>query len=210
MELLRCPVAHEESALVASTTRQVERRILEGALGCPVCGAEYPITHGVADFKRSPASEADNDAIGPAPNEEAIVRLAAQLDLTEQGRVVLLAGNYAALAPALCVTFDPLLIVVGVTEASEQHLAEHASVMRIATTVPLARSALHGAAIDARNISRLGLEQVSSLLRPRGRLVAPTASALPSDVRELARDEFEWVATRSADSGVIGLKRASR
>ena len=56
-EILRCPNAHAESPLVASATRQVERRILQGTLGCPVCGREYPIQDGVVEFRTSVAPE---------------------------------------------------------------------------------------------------------------------------------------------------------
>src|SRR5687767_12136750 len=103
IERLRCPASHAESALVASASQQVERRIVRGVLGCPVCGAEFPIRGGIADFRAMPGAESAAMLHGGAPNEEAAVRLAAQLDLTEPGRLVLLCGEYARLAPQLSV-----------------------------------------------------------------------------------------------------------
>ena len=36
-ELLRCPVAHEDTWLVARVDRMAGRHIVDGALGCPIC-----------------------------------------------------------------------------------------------------------------------------------------------------------------------------
>ena len=213
IELLRCPARHAESALVASATRQIERRIIDGSLGCPVCGAEYLIAGGVADIRTAPATAGENQGASQAaaPNEDATVRLAAQLDLIEQGRLVLLAGEYAAMAPSLSVMFDALCVALGVPQPAEQHVAEHASVLRVDAIVPFAQSSLHGAAIDAAHSSQFDLSQVSALLKPRGRLVAPASTNLPPAVSELARDEREWVAARTASSGdVVPLRRAPR
>lgn len=213
IELLRCPADHEESALVASAARQIDRRITHGTLGCPVCGAEYSVRFGVVDLRRDPIASAEHDAPAPeaAPNEDAVVRLAAQLDLTEPGRLLLLAGEYRTRAAALSVMFDARCIVVVVAESAERGIAEHASVLRVDTKVPLARASLHGVAIDATFSRRLGLQQVSSLLRPRGRLVAPATTSLPANVKELARDGNECVAARLAStSDVVPLKRAAR
>lgn len=211
IELLRCPMQHAEAALVASSVHQSERHIIDGALGCPVCGAEYPIENGVADLRRRPVNSKGIGSFDGAPNEEASLRLAAQLDLTETGRLLLLAGAYAAAAPQLVVMFDPAVIAVGVPPEREPHIAEHASVIRADTTIPLARSALHGAAIDATHSAAFGLQQVSALLKPRGRLVAPAGSDFPPGVTVLARDGSEWVAERTPDTtGVVELRRAQR
>lgn len=213
IELLRCPTGHAESSLVASATRQIERRIIDGALGCPVCGAEYPIAGAVADLRAAPATLAESQSAlhVAAPNEEAAVRLAAQLDLIERGRLVLLAGEYAAMAASLSVMFDVLCIALGVPQHAERHVAEHASVLRVDAIVPLAQASLHGAAIDGAYSSQFGLSQVSALLRPGGRLVAPESTNLPLAVSELARDGREWVAARTArSSDVVPLRRAPR
>ena len=50
IELLRCPRPHEEAQLVASASRTEARHIVEGLLGCPVCGAEFRIVNGVVVF----------------------------------------------------------------------------------------------------------------------------------------------------------------
>jgi len=51
VDALRCPRAHEESWLVLAMSRIEGRHIQEGALGCPVCHAEYPIHEGIVDLR---------------------------------------------------------------------------------------------------------------------------------------------------------------
>ena len=209
-EILRCPNAHAESPLVASATRQVERRILQGTLGCPVCGREYPIQDGVVEFRTSVAPEggARSGEYSGASKDEAAVRLAAQLNLTEPGRRVLLCGSYAMLAPQLTVMFDAICLTCGVAPTAERHVATHASVLRVDATLPLAPSSLYGCAIDAAHVMHLGLDQILRLVRVRGRLVASADSPLLPGLQVLARDDLEWVAERTAD--VVPLKRAAR
>jgi uncharacterized protein YbaR (Trm112 family) len=206
IELLRCPAGHDESPLVASATRQTDRRIVEGVLGCPVCGVVYPIRGGIADFR--PPNARGGTQRGIVPNDEAAIRLAAQLDLTEPQRLVTLFGEYASSAPALNVMFDAVVVVVNASEADAAHVAEHASVLRIADAIPLAPSILHGVAVDEAHVATLGLEAVRLLLRSRGRLVAPAVAGAPAGVEVLARDEREWVGARTAD--VVALRRGSR
>jgi uncharacterized protein YbaR (Trm112 family) len=207
IELLRCPAGHEESPLVASATQQRERRILQGTLGCPVCGATYAIDAGIADFRQG-TDQAIIAASGDELGDDAAVRLAAQLDLTEPGRMVLLFGAYARLAPSLSVMFDAVCIATNAPAAAEPHVALHASVLRIRGVLPLARLSLHGAAVDALHAEMLTLEQIRAVIRPKGRIVAPDGFDAPMGVDVLARDAREWVAVRGSD--VLNLRRAQR
>ncbi len=210
IELLRCPANHAESSLVASAARQIERRIIDGSLGCPVCGAEYPIRNAVADFCRDPATEDVRRTVEAreAPNEDATIRLAAQLDLTEPGRLLLLFGDYARLAPALSVMFDAMCVAINAPRREERHIAEHASVLRSATKIPIAPSAAHGAAVAEDQLPQLQLEQVRERLRVHGRLVIPASAALPEAMTRVAQDEREVVGVRTSE--VISLRRSSR
>ncbi|MGH7648269.1 MAG: hypothetical protein ACREND_09140, partial [Gemmatimonadaceae bacterium] len=60
VDAFRCTRPHELTWLVASADRLEDRDIITGELGCPVCGARYPIVAGVADFR-------DDAARDPAP-----------------------------------------------------------------------------------------------------------------------------------------------
>ncbi len=207
IELLRCPAGHDESPLVASATRQADRRIVEGLLGCPVCGAVYSIHAAIADLTAGD-SRSGAAAQRRPPSDDAAVRLAAQLDLAEPQRLVALFGEYASLAPALSVMFDALCVVLNAPKADEAHIAEHASVLRIAHRIPMAPSTVHSAAVDEEHVATHGLDAVRALLRPKGRMVAPAGAVLPAGVEVLARDDREWVAARTAD--VVELRRSSR
>ena len=203
--MLRCPAEHEESPLVASATRQSERRIIQGVLGCPVCGAVYSIRGGIADF-RPDESRRGGASRGILPNDDAAVRLAAQLDLTEPQRLVALFGVYASLAPTLSVMFDAVCVVVNAPEADEIHVAEHASGLRIAERIPLAPSSVEGVAVDAEHVALVGLDAVRGMLRQKARMVAPAHADVPAGLDVLARDEREWVAARTHD--IVALRRA--
>ena len=65
VDALRCPRTHEESWLVLAASRIEARHIQEGALGCPVCRAEYPIRDGIVDL-RLDRTVARGDAAGQA------------------------------------------------------------------------------------------------------------------------------------------------
>jgi len=205
--LLRCPAGHEESPLVASATRQSERRIVEGVLGCPVCGAVYSIRGGIAHF-RPDESRRGGAVPGTLPNDDAAVRLAAQLDLTEPQRLVALFGAYASLAPTLSVMFDAVCVVLNAPQADEAHIAQHASVLRIAERIPLAPGSVEGVAVDAEHVATLGLDALRGMLRQKGRMVAPSLADLPAGLDVLARDEREWVAARTQD--IVALRRSPR
>ena len=51
VDSLRCVRTHEDSWLIARADELVDRHIVQGELGCPVCEARYPIRDGVADFR---------------------------------------------------------------------------------------------------------------------------------------------------------------
>src|SRR5215218_3019294 len=91
VDALRCPIAHEESWLVAAAARMEYRHIVTGTLGCPVCHAQYPIERGVVDFRRDRGPGTASQA---TPDERGATRLAALLDLTDGGGFAILLGQW--------------------------------------------------------------------------------------------------------------------
>ena len=191
VDALRCPVAHEESWLVAAATRMESRHIVDGTLGCPVCAAEYTIADGVVDFRRAKTN-------APAPREtttpEDAMRIAALLDLSgTQGFAVLLGtwGSHAADLTSICevplVLVDPPADIVG---------SPGISVLRSDGPLPLADGAARAMAIDVGDASRV--RSAVRATRAKGRILAPATLALPADVKELARDERAWIGEREA------------
>ena len=85
---LRCPRDHAEAYLVLLPDEVVNRGVRSGQLGCPVCGATYPVSEGVAVLDAVPAPPEQG-----LPSAEAIH---AFLGLTGPGGYVVLVGAAAA------------------------------------------------------------------------------------------------------------------
>jgi uncharacterized protein YbaR (Trm112 family) len=51
---LRCPADHDEQYLVLLPDRLEGRRVIEGQLGCPVCGRTFALREGILDLGGAP------------------------------------------------------------------------------------------------------------------------------------------------------------
>jgi uncharacterized protein YbaR (Trm112 family) len=67
IDALRCPRPHADTWLVAAAAETRDRCVVRGALGCPTCRAEYPITGGVAAFDQRAARPPRPPAHPPTP-----------------------------------------------------------------------------------------------------------------------------------------------
>lgn len=198
VEVLRCPRPHEDAWLVAQMRELRDREIVHGTLGCPVCFAEYPVVDGVARLRP------DDPPPVPAMHLDEAMRVAALLDLSEPGSYALLAGAWGALAPTVAAVTDVRVLalnapgIAGGTGAWGLWAPDG--------SLPLARGTARGIALDDRHA---GLAPIAvRALRAGGRLVAPVATPVPADVRELARDATWWVAARESAPRLVGLRRA--
>ncbi len=191
VELLRCPVPHEDSWLVGAATRTEFRHIVEGTLGCPVCRAQYPVRRGVADFRRTTTGVPTREIM---PDETEAIRLAAFLDLTDRAGVAVLLGEWSAHAPVLRGLVETPLLLVDPADGLEGEPG--ISVIRCDGELPLAAGSARGVVLDFGSDARIA--SAVRATRPRGRIIAPAALPLPSGAIELARDERVWVAEREA------------
>jgi uncharacterized protein YbaR (Trm112 family) len=202
IDLLRCPREHEETWLVAAFNRMAGRFVIEGRLGCPVCHENYSIEHGIPDL-RTDHHSASAARSHPEPlDPEAAVRLAAFLNLTREGSTVVLAGDHADSAHgvaelATCRTFAIRPHPVFPHDDSELVAAVAAD-----RRLPFATSSIDGIAMSAGEFT---MEEISRVLKPGGRLVAPSTTKLAGNVRELARDETNVVA--EAVGPLLSLRR---
>ena len=208
VDQLRCVNAHEDSWLVATFDRMDGRSVVDGRLGCPVCGAEYPIVDGEARFG-APAGTVAAEARGAGgevrPDDEEAMRLAALLGLDAGAGTVLLAGAWGALAASLVGMVQVRALLVdpppGVVAG------EGTGVVRTDGRLPVAAGSVRGVALDARTAPLL--PAAVTALGPRGRIVAPAGLPVPAGVTELARDDRHWVAERSAaPSSFVPLRLA--
>lgn len=209
VDSLRCPRDHEDSWLVLGAERMHERHVVSGVLGCPVCRAQYRIEHGVADLRLRPGDARPSRAPEPTPGAaEQAMRLAAFLNLTDGGGPAVLVGAWTRYAVGVrALTDTPLLLVNpvagGVVEPG-------LSGLRVDDVLPLAAASARGVALDEGADAAFVARAVRAV-RPRGRVLAPSAVPVPEGVTELARDAAVWVAERSADAGpLIALARAGR
>jgi hypothetical protein len=201
IDRLRCLNGHEETWLVASIDRAEERDVLEGTLGCPVCGAEYRIHDGVVTFGEAVEVAADET---PSPAEA--LRLAAALDLTDARMTAILHGSWGAhasilrgLSPAQMLLVNP---PVGVTSG------DGISIVR-APVAPTAPGWADAVAAD-RGASVAMAESLRAALRGGGRMLATIDAEMTAGFTELARDGDVWVAQldpTAAAVAPIGLSR---
>ena len=202
VDSLRCPVDHEESALVLSADSWMGSRVVSGTLGCPVCHARYAIHDGAVDF--TGGAPGDFPLLAQ-PLKSDGMRLAAQLGLGEPGGLVMLTGRYAALAESLGEVVDVTCIVV-----DPGHVPPAAIRFELRDRIPLAGATLRGAALDEPRATPTFLAEVTRCMQVGGRVVSPARSVVPDGARLIARDEQEWVAQVEGSVPVIQLRRVPR
>lgn len=201
LEFLRCPAAHEESPLVASASRMDARHIVTGTLGCPVCGAEYPVAHGIARFGAPP-----RPAARVVADPEQAARLAALLDLTDARGFVVLCGVWAShVAPLRALTEVPIVLV----NPPEGLDAPVEGILLTADAAPFAPGVVRALALDERLEPGL-VASLTRAVRDRGRVVGAAGMPLPHTVRELARDALTWVGEKKAAPEPAPLTRIER
>src|SRR4051812_29127515 len=193
VDALRCPNTHEESWLVAAADQMVDRHIVTGTLGCPVCSAEFPIRDGVVDFRRQ--RDATISA-GPAPDSspDAAMKLAALLGLSDAQGFAVLLGAWGALGNTLAASVDTPLILAD--PPADVTGSRGISVIRCDGELPLATGAARAIALDGSDTHHV--HSAMRVVRAGGRLVAPVQLPVPDEARELARDDTLWVAERGA------------
>ena len=206
VDLLRCVRPHEDTWLVASIDESLDRDIVTGTLGCPICMAEYPIRDGIVSF-----DEASPSAVPPAVvSEEDAVRVAAALDLTDGGMTALLHGSWGAYAPIMRGLTPAQLLLVDPPAGIAS--GDGISIVRSSGVAPVARGSIAGAAVGADAAGPM-LDSLVTSLKAGGRMLGHVELAVPAGLAELARDEEVWVARReasAAESAPVTLTRRSR
>ncbi len=184
IDRLRCLNGHEGTWLVASIDRVVERDVLDGTLGCPICSAEYRIRDGEALFGDAAA------APERTPSSSDALRLAAALDLTDARMTAILHGSWGANASILRGVSPAQLLLVNPPAGIPS--GDGVSIVR-GPVAPLAPGWADAAALD-REATVPMAESVRAGLRGGGRLLAPIGVDVTAGFAELARDGDVWVA----------------
>ena len=212
VDALRCLRPHESTWLVLAAGRMDGRHVMDGTLGCHLCGTRYPIVDGVADFRDADADRAAPPVLqSPAPATAAVdpddvLRAAALLNHAEGAGFTVLAGPWVHVAPMLA-RLAPVPVVV-VDPPPGLAMGHGVSGVRVAERLPFADGAARGVALGAHAPAAMLLDAVR-VLRTGGRLVAPAGMPVPPGITELARDAESWVGERqAAPSRPVTLTRA--
>jgi uncharacterized protein YbaR (Trm112 family) len=213
VELLRCPLPHASSVLVAASDKMFGRSIQWGVLGCPECGAEYPIRDGVTDFDAVPLLAANTETSSHVDASTAALRVAAQLAMSEGRSVYGLVGFAPGIVKALRELVPARLILINSPDVEalgglgETLASAPAGIVQATDLRPLVPAKFDGIAFAASPEAEV-LVQAVTALKSGGRLVAPVAREIPGGMTELIRDEREWIAVRdSIASAPVGITR---
>ena len=239
LDTLRCVQPHEDAWLVGSFDELVDRHVIRGTLGCPVCSAEYPVRGGVVDFRPDderagePADASDAAAFAAAGGIDAYPSLAA----TDVYRVADKLGEAAMPDDSAAVRLAAMLglaepggivVLMGHWTSSAPALEAltpgaqfllvnpatpvfpFASAVRTREVLPIASGAVRAVAYDSAGNESITATQAARVIRQGGRLVAPATESLPEGVSELARDATQWVGERQADAGGPVLRLTRR
>lgn len=204
-ERLRCPYGHAPTPLVVVARETRDRDLREGFVGCPVCRREARIIAGHVRFDGL-ASAPECAATGAAPELERVIAL---LGLAEPEGAVLLTGRYAALAGALAAATGVSVIVMhsDAARASDgESGADVAAVHGSPAVVPFTDATFRGVALEAGLTPAFVVDAVRATAIG-GRVLADISVAPPPGLKELARDDTEWVAAREAVGAIVELKR---
>jgi uncharacterized protein YbaR (Trm112 family) len=185
---LRCPADHDESFLVLLPDKIEGRSVIEGQLGCPVCGRTFKLSDGVLDTGDgqgpSPASASSLDADG----------LTALAGLSGPGGYLTLVGPVASLWKEVA-ALNPGVALVAVNPGPEVTDAPTLSVLR-SGSIPLKSRSMRGVVLgrpyaDAPHWVKEGARVVLPGLRIVGEGADP-----PTDVIDLmASTGGVWVGT---------------
>lgn len=215
LDALRCPRDHEESWLVAMVHHARGAQLLDVDLACPVCQREFVVRAGVADLRLGGVLPGE-PAHANSPNEATPdpLRLAALLGLSPDAgpmsRPVLLAGAYTAASAALQTLVEIPQVLANPEILPATAARAPLSVLRVDRRLPLGVATLNAAALDAAHGDPEFVASVVRAIRAAGRLLAPHSLPLPQGVREIARDEHEWVGEVVAQGlGLVELRRQS-
>jgi hypothetical protein len=176
---LTCPRCGPGAGLILFMERAEARRVVAGALGCPVCRTQYPIASRVADLRAGGAGPGRAEAGAWAREHGGVdaLRIAALLELGE-GRGFVLVDGPGALAvgaqlPALVADVEPV-IAVGAGEVAGAGRVE-ASALLDSGVLPLGDRTMRGVAWVGGTPDAARLAELVRVCRPTGRVVIETA-----------------------------------
>ncbi len=196
IDLLRCPKDHEETWLVAALSAVQDRFVIKAKLGCPVCGASYSISHGIADLRIQPG----NHPAPHAPSEpDDPVRIAALLNLTRPGALAVLEGHHSSVAQSLSEMTETRVIAINPNDPVDD--SETVATVLCDARIPLASDSVIGVVCESDSI----IQDVPRVLRNGGRALLPAEAVIPAGLKEITRDDRNILA--ESVGAIVELRR---
>ncbi len=193
-EMLRCPERHEEGYLVMSMGEMLGRMVRSGMLGCPVCGKEYPIVRGVAQFSRPSVAPSGTAPRSPLPVDAQTLQ--ALLDLSGPGGYVLLLGSAAHHAVGLAELMGGIHFV-GVNAPDDVEELPVLSLLACEAMIPLRQTVARAVVVGPDRLGAAWLAEARRVLLPGRRLVIESERvAAPAGLTQLALGHGLFVAER--------------
>lgn len=196
IDLLRCPKDHEETWLVAALTAIQDRFVIKAKLGCPVCGASYSISHGIADLRVQPGDHSPKHA---GANSDEAVRIAALLNLTRPGSVAVLEGDYAAFAQTVSDMTESRIIAINPNTPVED--SETVATVLCDAKIPLGTDTVIGVVCETSSV----VQDLPRVLRNGGRALLPADAVIPAGLKEITRDDRNVLAESVGE--IVELRR---
>lgn len=171
---LTCSRCGPTFGLILFADRLEERRVIEGAMGCPNCRDRYPVRAGLGDLRPQPRAELPE----PAPpgsdvaiDADRVAAVAAAMGLGVGGGNALLLPGAAALARPLSRTLGEMEFVVADPDA--RAWPEETGISRVipGPVLPFFDGTVRGVAVAARALDAPLASEVARVLAHRHRLV---------------------------------------
>jgi uncharacterized protein YbaR (Trm112 family) len=196
-ELLACPAEHEPTYCVVTSDEMHERRVVRGAVGCPVCEAEYPVVDGVVQFGTDPllgsSSRADDLTVEEMPQPSDVHSL---LGLDGPGGYVILLGSVARMAAELSHAMQGIHFV-GVNAPPEVAESDILSLLSSERKIPLRSGSVRGAVVGREYSREPWLTEGARVLLKGRRLVVVDEDVEPPGVEQMASGHGLWVGQKT-------------
>ncbi len=186
---LRCPADHAEQYLVLLPDRIVERSVIAGRLGCPVCGRTWAVAEGVVELGGPPPAPPSGTALEPAA-------MHVLLGLSGPGGYAALVGSAAEAWRGLAAELKGVSLVAVNPPAGVADAAPLLSVVR-APLIPLKARSLRGVVLGAEvSDDPHWVREAARVTLPGLRVVGRGPEPELPELELLASAEGHWVAAR--------------
>ena len=184
---LRCPADHPEQYLVLLPDRLIDRSVISGRLGCPVCGRTYVVADGIAEMGESPVVAQPDSPLDPAA-------LHVLLGLSGPGGYAVLVGSAAGGWRALARENPGVALVAVNPPADVQDAGQAMSVVR-APRIPLKSRSVRGVVLGPEFAADPAwVEEAARVTLPGLRVVGRGDSPDLGSLDVLAAADGWWVA----------------